>query len=170
MSRYIELKTGNNDDGPAWIGRVKLSKSGQTVYFNRRALKKGARGAAGNFFDLKTGEVFWVAGIKRDCHDRHWADSGKVLIEASAVDDYLSLVGEPALDRSRFSSPTRSGRQLRRISLRLRTSGCESRPPPAAETDGRGLQQRESNCRLLAPLQLSGKAFGDTSPVEGKVP
>ena len=24
--RYIELKSGYADDGPAWIGRVKLSK------------------------------------------------------------------------------------------------------------------------------------------------
>ena len=28
MLKYIELKTGYNDDGPAWIGRVKASKSG----------------------------------------------------------------------------------------------------------------------------------------------
>ena len=32
--KYIELKTGYNDDGPAWIGNVKESKSGKTVYFN----------------------------------------------------------------------------------------------------------------------------------------
>ncbi len=102
MLRYIELKTGYNDDGPAWIGRVKVSKSGRTVYFNGRALKKGVRGA-GNFYDLKSGEVFWVSGIKRDGQDRHWAGSGKVLIEAAAVDEYLSLVGEPALDKSRFT-------------------------------------------------------------------
>ena len=31
---YIELKTGYNDDGPAWIGYVKTSKTGKTIYFN----------------------------------------------------------------------------------------------------------------------------------------
>ncbi len=36
MLRYIELKTGYNDNGPAWIGRVKLSGSGKTIYFNGR--------------------------------------------------------------------------------------------------------------------------------------
>ena len=41
MLRYIELKSGYNDDGPAWIGYVKLSRSGRTVYFNGRALKQG---------------------------------------------------------------------------------------------------------------------------------
>jgi hypothetical protein len=31
--KYIELKTGYSDYGPAWIGRVKKSKSGKTIYF-----------------------------------------------------------------------------------------------------------------------------------------
>lgn len=31
-SRYIELKSGYNDDGPAWIGYVEFSKSGRTTY------------------------------------------------------------------------------------------------------------------------------------------
>ena len=30
---YIELKTGYSDDGPAWIGYVKTSKTKKT-YFN----------------------------------------------------------------------------------------------------------------------------------------
>jgi hypothetical protein len=41
--RYVELKTGYSDDGPAWIGKVKLSKSGQTIYFNDKAFRKGQR-------------------------------------------------------------------------------------------------------------------------------
>jgi hypothetical protein len=102
MLRYIELKTGHHDDGPAWIGRVKLSKSGRTVYFDGRALKQGARGAAGNFFDLRTGEVYWVSRVKRDGSDRHWAGSGKITIEAAAVQEYVSTIGASTLDRSRF--------------------------------------------------------------------
>lgn len=102
MLRYIELKTGYNDDGPAWIGRVKLSKSGRTVYFNGHALKQGARGAGGNFYDLETGDIYWVSGIQRDGRNRHWAGSGKVTIEAAAVEEYLSLVGESTLEKSRF--------------------------------------------------------------------
>jgi hypothetical protein len=102
MLRYIELKTGYNDDGPAWIGRIKLSKSGRTIYFNGHALKQGARGAAGNFHDLETGDIYWVSGIKRHGCDRHWAGSGKITIEAAAVDEYLALIGEATLDTSRF--------------------------------------------------------------------
>ena len=73
-----------------------------TIYFNGRALKQGATGA-GNFFDMETGEVFWVSGVKRDGTDRHWAGAGRVLVEAASVDEYLSLVGGTELDKSRFT-------------------------------------------------------------------
>lgn len=29
--KYIELKSGYNDDGPAWIGYVEFSKFGKTI-------------------------------------------------------------------------------------------------------------------------------------------
>lgn len=103
MLKYIELKSEYNDNGPAWIARVKQSKSGRTVYFNGRALKKGVRGASGNYVDARTGEVFWVSGVKRDGADRHRAGSGKVLVEAAAVEEYLSVVGQDELDPTRFS-------------------------------------------------------------------
>ena len=32
--KYIELKTGYNDDGPAWIGNVKESKSLNESHFD----------------------------------------------------------------------------------------------------------------------------------------
>lgn len=102
MLKYIELKSGYSDDGPAWIARVKQSKSGRTVYFNGRALKKGLPGASGNYVDARTGEVFWVSGVKRDGSDRHRAGAGTVLVEAAAVDEYLTLVGRAELDRTRF--------------------------------------------------------------------
>ena len=101
MLKYIELKSGYDDNGPAWIGRVKFSKSGRTLYFNGRALKR-ARGAAGNYFDVTTGQIFWLSGVKRNSDDRHRAGSGKVLIEAAAVDEYLAIVGRTKLDTSRF--------------------------------------------------------------------
>ena len=44
LLKYIELKSGYNGDGPAWIARVKMSQSGRTVYFNGRALKQGSGG------------------------------------------------------------------------------------------------------------------------------
>ena len=70
--RYIELKTGYNDDGPAWIGNVKESKSGQTVYFNNHAFQK-YNGVRGNYVDVETGEEYWISRPKKNGQDRHWA-------------------------------------------------------------------------------------------------
>lgn len=100
MLRYIELKTGYNDNGPAWIGRVQLSRSGQTVYFNGRAFKRA--GSTGTYFDLETREVYWISGVKKRGTNRHPAGSGRITIEADAVAEYLELAGESDLDRSRF--------------------------------------------------------------------
>ena len=99
MLRYIELKTGYNDNGPAWIGRVKLSRSGQTVYFNGKAFK---RVSSGTYIDLETRESYWISGVKKRGTNRHWAGSGRITIEARVVAEYLALTGESELDRSRF--------------------------------------------------------------------
>lgn len=99
MLRYIELKTGHSDNGPAWIARVKLSKSKRTVYFNGRALHQAGRGC---YFDLVSYEEYWVSGVKKDGTDRHWAGGGVVLIEASAVPEYLRVVGKAQLDTTRL--------------------------------------------------------------------
>lgn len=101
--RYVELKSGYSDKGPAWIARVSASKSGRTIYFNGRALKRASGGGiAGNHFDIRTGEEYWVSGVKKDGTDRHWAGSGTIAIEAGAVAQYLEQIGATQLDRTRF--------------------------------------------------------------------
>ena len=103
MLKYIELKTGYADNGPAWIARVKLSRSGNTVYFNGKALKRAnGGGTSGNHFDIENGDEYWVSGVKKDGGDRHWAGSGKVVIETSAVPEYLRVIGAADLDRSKL--------------------------------------------------------------------
>jgi hypothetical protein len=68
--RYIELKSGHSDNGPAWIGYVAQSKLGRTLYFNGRGLMKlkgQRRGeSGGNYIDMETGESFWVSGVKKN--------------------------------------------------------------------------------------------------------
>lgn len=103
MLKYIELKTGHHDNGPAWIGYVKMSKTGRTLYFNGRALHRLKKGSiAGNYMDLETREEFWVSGIKKNGQDRHWAGSGKIRIEATAVADYLTLMGTRKLAAAKY--------------------------------------------------------------------
>jgi hypothetical protein len=105
LLRYIELKSSHSDNGPAWIGYVTTSKTGRTLYFNGRGLikLKGQRRAemGGNYVDMESAESYWVSGVKKNGEDRHWAGSGKVLIEADAVEEYLKTIGAKTLDKSR---------------------------------------------------------------------
>ena len=103
--RYVELKSGHSDASPAWIAYVERSQTGRTLYFNGRGLMKlkGQRrgDSGGNYIDMETGESFWVSGVKKNGKDRHWAGSGKVLVEAAAVAEYLETIKDGALDPSR---------------------------------------------------------------------
>ena len=99
--KYIELKTGYNDDGPAWIGRVKGSKSGQTLYFNDHAFQK-YNGISGNYIDVETGEEYWISGIKKNGSDRHWAGHGKIVIDRKVISEYLAATGRPSIDEHLF--------------------------------------------------------------------
>jgi hypothetical protein len=65
-------------------------------------LKGQRRGSSGgNYIDMETGGSFWISGVKKNGEDRHWAGSGKVLIEAAAVSDYLDTINVKTLDTSR---------------------------------------------------------------------
>jgi hypothetical protein len=66
---YIELK--EDLSGPARIGRVNFSKSGQSLYYAGRTFQglKG-QGVKANYFDAETGEQYWISGPRHDGRDR----------------------------------------------------------------------------------------------------
>src|ERR1700744_5241741 len=97
--KYVELKSGHSDDGPAWIGRVGLSKTGRTIYFNGHAFKGNGHGEC---FDIETKQRYWITGIKKNGQNRHWAGGGKIFIDRRVVDEYLALTGFTTLDFKRF--------------------------------------------------------------------
>ena len=104
---YIELKSGQSDKGPAWIGKVEFSKSGNTIYFNGLALKKMTGTAfaysdSANYYDLENRKGYWISGIKKNGQDRHWAGGGKIMIDSSIKDEYLKLVDFDTLDPNNF--------------------------------------------------------------------
>ncbi|GAO45320.1 hypothetical protein [Flavihumibacter petaseus] len=88
--KYIELKSGYNDDGPAWIGYVEYSKSGKTVYFNDHAFYGNGHGGS---HDMETGEIYWITGIKKNGSNRHVYGRGKIQIEDRAVEAYEAITG-----------------------------------------------------------------------------
>lgn len=100
---YVELKTGQSDKGPAWIGFAERSKSGKTIYFNDRAFQsRKGRGIGAKYFDLESGDEYWISGVKRDLSDRHWAGSGPIMVARNALAEYLSAVGLDSLPKVGF--------------------------------------------------------------------
>ncbi len=88
---YVELKSGHADDGPAWISVARLSKSESTIYSNGKAFRslKGS-GIGANYFDILTGEEYWISGVKKNNEDRHWAGGGQIHIDRGAMPTYLA--------------------------------------------------------------------------------
>ncbi len=66
---YIEYK-GGGLVGPARIGRVVLSKSGKSIHYDGKTFEtlKG-QGYKANYFDVETGERYWISGCKKDGSD-----------------------------------------------------------------------------------------------------
>ncbi len=98
---YIELKTGYSDDGPAWIGYVKTSKTMKTIYFNNHAFQK-SNGGYSNYIDIENGDEYWISGLKKKESNRHWDGRGKIKIDRRAVKEYLDLISEKELPSNLF--------------------------------------------------------------------
>lgn len=73
---YLEDKS-KGLNGPARIGRVRLSKTGETLYYTGRtfeALRNS--GLKANFRDVETGQPFWIAKARKDGGDRMYKGAG----------------------------------------------------------------------------------------------
>ncbi|MNU13402.1 hypothetical protein D3C71_14410 [compost metagenome] len=96
--KYIELKTGYNDNGPAWIGLVSFSKTGRTIYFNGKAFQSlNGNGISGNYYEIESGDEYWISGVKKNQNDRHIFGSGKINIESKVLAEYLKIISQKSL-------------------------------------------------------------------------
>ena len=82
---YIEDKSGGLN-GPARIGRVTFSKTGRSVHYGGRTFQK-MKGYKANYFDVDTGDEFWISGPRKDGRDRLY-DGTTMPVE---IDDDVSL-------------------------------------------------------------------------------
>jgi hypothetical protein len=92
---YIEEKSELN--GPARIGRVTFSKSGRTLTYRGKSFQslKGAATKA-NFFDVETGEHYWISGPRKDGADRLYPSSLPVHIDEDVREEYWTEIrGQP---------------------------------------------------------------------------
>jgi hypothetical protein len=92
---YIELKSELN--GPARIGRVTFSKTGRTLTYRGKSFQslKGAAAKA-NYFDVDTGEHYWISGPRKDGADRLYVSSVPVHIDDDVREEYWTEIrGQP---------------------------------------------------------------------------
>lgn len=85
---YIEDKSGGLI-GPARIGRVTFSKTGRTLSYRGRSFRslKGL-GFKANYFDVATGDHFWISGPKRAGGDALYGGNTPVEIDDDVREEY----------------------------------------------------------------------------------
>lgn len=91
---YIECKAGSLT-GPARIGRVTFSKTGATIYYGRREFRslKG-NGFKANYYDVETGDEYWISGPRKDGQDALYATNVKTEIDEDVQLEYWAQIRE----------------------------------------------------------------------------
>lgn len=89
---YIENKAGGLT-GPARIGRVAFSKSASTLYYNGQSFRslKGS-GFKANYYDVATGEHYWISGCKKDGSDRLYGERLSTQIDEDVREEYWNEI------------------------------------------------------------------------------
>lgn len=87
---YIEPKP-DALGGPARIGRVTFSRSGNVLYYRGRQFQpvRGV-GSKANYCDRESGEAYWISGCKRRGGDRLY--SGTVEIDEDVREEYWTEI------------------------------------------------------------------------------
>jgi hypothetical protein len=87
---YIEYK-GGGIVGPARIGKVTFSKTGKSLYYRGRRFETLAgRGFKANYFDVETGEYYWISGCKKDGTDALYSTT--IEIDEDIREEYWAII------------------------------------------------------------------------------
>jgi hypothetical protein len=101
---YIECKAGAIT-GAARIGRVTFSKTGRTLYYRGQTFQslKGA-GFKSNYYDVETGEDYWISGPKRRGGDGLYGGGMPIDIDDDVREEYWREIrGQPERVRERYA-------------------------------------------------------------------
>jgi hypothetical protein len=92
---YIEFKGEGLRGGEARIGRVSLSKRGKTLRYRGKSFQslKG-QGFKANYYEVESGDEYWISGCKRDGSDRLYGERVPVEIDDDVRVEYWTKVRE----------------------------------------------------------------------------
>jgi hypothetical protein len=98
---YIENKS-EGLKGPARIGLVSFSKTGATLRYRGREFRslKG-HGFKANYFDVETGDSYWISGCRKDGLDRLYGERLPTEIDDDVREEYWTSIREQPENRSK---------------------------------------------------------------------
>ncbi|MGB3411971.1 MAG: hypothetical protein WBA45_12335 [Microthrixaceae bacterium] len=88
---YIESKA-DGLTGEARIGRVTFSKTGKTITYRGRSFQSLKGGYKANYYDVETGEEYWISGPRRDGADRLYGERLPVEIDDDVRVEYWTEI------------------------------------------------------------------------------
>lgn len=87
---YIECKSGGLN-GKGRIGRVTFSKTGATLYYDGKSFQSLKGGYKRNYFDVETGEDYWISGPKKSGGDRLYGGDAE-FVDADCAEEYWTEI------------------------------------------------------------------------------
>ena len=88
---YLEQKVERT--GSARIGRVTFSKSGKTIYYQGQSFQRlKGQGFKANYFNVATGEEYWISGCRKDGLDRLYGERVPVEIDDDVREEYWTMI------------------------------------------------------------------------------
>jgi hypothetical protein len=89
---YIESKA-EGLVGPARIGRVTYSKTGRTLFYGGKAFRSlNGRGFKANYYDVESGDEYWISGCRKDGRDRLYTSNLPIEIDEDVRAEYWELI------------------------------------------------------------------------------
>ena len=89
---YIEYK-GEGLIGEARIGKVTFSKTRKSVHYNGKTFQTlSGTGFKANYFDIETGEYYWISGCKKDGRDRLYGERIPIYIDDDVRVEYWTKI------------------------------------------------------------------------------
>jgi hypothetical protein len=89
---YIERKAGELT-GPARIGRVRFSRTGRMLYYRgQRFQSLRGHGFKANYYDVDTGDDYWISGCRRDGSDRLYGERLPIAIDDDVREEYWTEI------------------------------------------------------------------------------
>ena len=101
---YIERKAGQIV-GEARIGRVTFSKTGKTLHYRHQTFQSSkGRGFKSNYYDVATGDDYWISGCKKSGADRQPYDHAPVHIDSDVREEYWVTIRNCPENRKRATA------------------------------------------------------------------